>query len=206
MALLVHGLLERVLGHGKLITKLLIDPFVNGLRLVVNNDRSTSSSWSLLSVACAALPCSGKVAWQWLAAWQSQFKVLWEWQCSITAVGGSSIVSGQVRHSSTVFDNHSQAIFAAWNSHHWTPFSSAFSWFLTSAISHLQKRGLTLNLGWCLQCGLAWTSCASTCSRAGFFAKIRRLLDRYRAGSALGWWCSLKKGSISLEHTLMTEI
>ena len=34
MALSVHGLLQCILGHGKLITKLLINPFVNGLRLV----------------------------------------------------------------------------------------------------------------------------------------------------------------------------
>ena len=30
----VHGLLKCILGNGQLITKLLIKPFVNGLRLV----------------------------------------------------------------------------------------------------------------------------------------------------------------------------
>ena len=30
----LHGLLECTLGHGKVITKLMINPFVNGLRLV----------------------------------------------------------------------------------------------------------------------------------------------------------------------------
>ena len=34
MASSVHGLLQSTFGHGKLITKLLINPFVNGLRLV----------------------------------------------------------------------------------------------------------------------------------------------------------------------------
>ena len=36
MASSVHGLLEYILGNRKLITKLLIDPFVNGLRLVLS--------------------------------------------------------------------------------------------------------------------------------------------------------------------------
>ena len=36
MASSVHILLECILGHGKLITKLLINPFVNGLWLVSN--------------------------------------------------------------------------------------------------------------------------------------------------------------------------
>ena len=34
MALSVHALLECILGHGKLVTKLLTNPFVNGLRVV----------------------------------------------------------------------------------------------------------------------------------------------------------------------------
>ena len=37
MASSVHGLLSCNLGHGKLITNLLINPFVNGLRLVSEN-------------------------------------------------------------------------------------------------------------------------------------------------------------------------
>ena len=31
----LHGLLEYILGNGKVITKLMIDPFVNGLWLVI---------------------------------------------------------------------------------------------------------------------------------------------------------------------------
>ena len=33
----LHGLLECGLGHGKVITKLMINPFVNGIRLVLNS-------------------------------------------------------------------------------------------------------------------------------------------------------------------------